>query len=668
MNDRGEKFIEIIQREHPRQDAPPSLVDIWKTSSNLADVTLHSEDDSLHIPAHKIVLVASSFYFRSLFLGHLQEGKPPITNVTLPLPNETLQIGIEAAYLAASGEWGLEDLTERNHNNTERLLHASNYLDMPIVLHYCARKVRKELNVSNSLHILQVARDCGLTSLADEALRLAQSNFIRLLQTPAWGHLAIQEAPLDIIQEVLSSNALNVPSERDVLKAALIWGNANPAQRGPEEVPLLLGQVVRYSTEEIRRQIPALLAEIISSTDTVLCSSIDWGSGTTSGTNIGTNSNSEKGRRNCDDKVGGGGQDTGDNNNNQVGLATLTLDVAALGWQRNYLEPRRVEETTDGASHTLTMDVDNNVDREGRKNSFPPRYFIPRHILVAGGVDGQWRTLRSTEIYDPMYDSWTTGPDLPSSTGFATGGVVGPSAFVVEESTQVSRMVEWNRVSRNWSNDCMACHQFTPRVKPAVAVLDNKLFLLGGRTQPNIVTRSIESYDPVEKRWSALPDCDMLEYRTAHASAVLGGGIYVVGGQNERSVTLGSMEYWDAQSGEWNLCGTSLDNPRKYHGMSALNGRLYCLGGVTYDRKRLETVEAWDPREGGRWNVVGRLPEQMSNFGVGVVGDDVFLVGGMCSSSNRASDGVVCLSTRKMEVRKCAPLWQARSGVCVVAV
>lgn len=42
--------------------------------------------------------------------------------------------------------------------------------------------------------------------------------------------------------------------------------------------------------------------------------------------------------------------------------------------------------------------------------------------------------------------------------------------------------------------------------------------------------------------------------------------------------------------------------------------------------------------------------------GPSVVGEyDVFLVGWMCSSSDRVSGGVVCLSTRKMEVRKCAP-------------
>ena len=36
-----------------------------------------------------------------------------------------------------------------------------------------------------------------------------------------------------------------------------------------------------------------------------------------------------------------------------------------------------------------------------------------------GGHDGSWRSLRSSETYDPLLDMWTPGPALPSGVSFA---------------------------------------------------------------------------------------------------------------------------------------------------------------------------------------------------------------------------------------------------------
>jgi len=95
------------------------------------------------------------------------------------------------------------------------------------------------------------------------------------------------------------------------------------------------------------------------------------------------------------------------------------------------------------------------------------------------GDDGS--NVASTEVYDPAANSWSALPDLP-----------------------------------------------TPRSGGASAVLDGKLYVIGGGLPGNTVYKAVHRFDPASGTWEPLPDMPI--EATGHRAVTVGSDIYVVGG------------------------------------------------------------------------------------------------------------------------------------------
>jgi N-acetylneuraminic acid mutarotase len=95
------------------------------------------------------------------------------------------------------------------------------------------------------------------------------------------------------------------------------------------------------------------------------------------------------------------------------------------------------------------------------------------------GNDGT--NVASTEVYDPAHDTWAPLPDLP-----------------------------------------------TPRSGGASAVLDGKLYVLGGGLPGNTVYKTVNRFDPGSGAWEQLGDMPI--ELTGHRAVAVGTSIYVVGG------------------------------------------------------------------------------------------------------------------------------------------
>ena len=87
----------------------------------------------------------------------------------------------------------------------------------------------------------------------------------------------------------------------------------------------------------------------------------------------------------------------------------------------------------------------------------------------------------------------------------------------------------------------------TPRVNHAVAVIDGKVYAVGGYT--NGVISSVERYDPAAGAWEAV--APLAEGRDGLAVAVLDGKLYAVGGVNDDDDALSSVERYDPATNAW---------------------------------------------------------------------------------------------------------------------
>lgn len=176
-------------------------------------------------------------------------------------------------------------------------------------------------------------------------------------------------------------------------------------------------------------------------------------------------------------------------------------------------------------------------------------------------------------------------------------------------------------------------HPAAPLPRPlhhaAAASVGGRLFVLGGFA-PSLTSvwnpvDAVFEYLPAENRW--LPRRPMPTPRGALAAAVLDGKIFAIGGYDGRR-SLAVVEVYDPDTDAWRP-GASLSAPRDHLAAAAVGGRIYAVGGrVDLDyRRNLAVVEAYDPGS-GRWREVKPLPTPRSGIAAAVLEGMVVVVGG----------------------------------------
>ena len=126
-----------------------------------------------------------------------------------------------------------------------------------------------------------------------------------------------------------------------------------------------------------------------------------------------------------------------------------------------------------------------------------------------------------------------------------------------------------------------------------MAVLDGKLYAVGGHDNDDGYLSSVERYDPATNAWEAV--APMGEERINHAVAVLDGKLYAVGGYNDDGF-LSSVERYDPATNAWEAVAP-MGEERSRPGVAALDGKLYAVGGFNTDDADdgyLSSVERYD--------------------------------------------------------------------------
>ena len=102
----------------------------------------------------------------------------------------------------------------------------------------------------------------------------------------------------------------------------------------------------------------------------------------------------------------------------------------------------------------------------------------------------------------------------------------------------------------------------TARVHLALAVLDGKLYAVGG--VGDVFLSSVERYDPATNAWEEV--APMMAARVNLAAAALDGKLYVVGGNTEIEA-LSSVERYDPATNAWEAAAP-LTTARSSHGIT----------------------------------------------------------------------------------------------------
>ncbi|CAJ0963748.1 unnamed protein product [Ranitomeya imitator] len=159
------------------------------------------------------------------------------------------------------------------------------------------------------------------------------------------------------------------------------------------------------------------------------------------------------------------------------------------------------------------------------------------------------------------------------------------------------------------------------RLQFGVAVLDDKLYVVGGRDGLKTLN-SVECYNPKTKTWSVMPP--MSTHRHGLGVAVLEGPMYAVGGHDGWSY-LNTVERWDPQARQWNFVA-SISNPRSTVGVAVLGGKLYAVGGRD-GSSCLKSVECFDPHT-NKWTLCSQMSKRRGGVGVATWNGFLYAIGG----------------------------------------
>ena len=160
-----------------------------------------------------------------------------------------------------------------------------------------------------------------------------------------------------------------------------------------------------------------------------------------------------------------------------------------------------------------------------------------------------------------------------------------------------------------------------PRYGAAGAVLDGKLYLIGGRTHSGLTDR-VDRYDPLTGTWSTV--APLPQPRAFGFAATLNGRIYFSGGQGMGNTRV--LYAYDPGSDTWTSVG---EMPFSCIGATAIpwENRLLLFPGERMGNYP-GMVLSFDPNT-GLWDTLGNIPRPRSHAQALALGDSIFWAGGL---------------------------------------
>ncbi|XP_020610490.1 kelch-like protein 20 [Orbicella faveolata] len=234
-----------------------------RRDEDLCDIVLRVGSTS--ISAHKVVLAASSPYFKAMFAGGLSESRQ--STVTLQeLDERAMETMVDFFY---SGE------IEISENNVQDLLPVTCVLQVQSVQEACCEFLKRQLSSENCLGISAFADRHGCTALVSSSESFARQHFIDVVQSEEFMEISAKQ-----LTRLLSDDDLNIQSEERVFEAALAWikYDADVRQESAPEIlsnvrfPLLSAEFLmdRVATEEIIRNNRACSDLLLEATECLL--------------------------------------------------------------------------------------------------------------------------------------------------------------------------------------------------------------------------------------------------------------------------------------------------------------------------------------------------------------------------------------------------------------
>lgn len=242
--------------------------------------------------------------------------------------------------------------------------------------------------------------------------------------------------------------------------------------------------------------------------------------------------------------------------------------------------------------------------------------------------------------------TWSIKAPMPTARWGAASAILDGKVYVVggQSATQpeVSVLEVYNPVRNSWAT---RAPMPTARFAPVAEVVGGKLYVIGGYLPDlgccGVATAVVEVYNPVTDSWST--GTPMPTARQRAAGTAISGKIYIVGGNIPGLFpALSTLEVYDPATDTWDTSRAPMPTARFAAGAAALDGLLYVVGGELCGGCAVTgTLEVYDPLT-DEWSSAASMPtprDELTNAVVTLNGQ-VYVVGGRLTPSGGATNAV----------------------------
>nr|XP_023832577.1 kelch-like protein 33 [Salvelinus alpinus] len=464
------------------------------------DVELEVGGTSFHV--HRVLLAASSDFFRGMFTSGMKESQQPC--VALPF--------LEAAELEAMIGCSYSGSLPLSWRRVFEITCTALQLQFQPALSLCLNFLEQEIDAHSCLDVASFAEAYGMPELLEVANSFVLRHFQNVAATPKF-----QDLPAKKLRRYLKSDSLFVPSELVVFKAVVAWIEACPSKR------LKL-------TKELMKKVHFPLMNIKEFNE-VKTTKL-WSECNTEGLYLTIledfHSHHVAPRTLCRVYLP------------KDSLVLVGGDQISADFSRR--SPSR--ELWFGNSLRNYTGIVKNVEwRLLGEMPKPPRLshevaVLTGKLYVVGGqsYEGMLDIFNSNYRYDPLQNLWERLADLHKTRCnfsmvvldrmiYAIGGDIDPE-------TNLDSVECYCPNTDSWRGTTYLAEMSQPRARHCMETLNGRLYVAGGVTVDENMTSidqlACEVYDSVSDLWSALTP--LAVPHVGAASVVLEGILYVLGG------------------------------------------------------------------------------------------------------------------------------------------
>uniref|UniRef100_A0AAQ4R929 BTB domain-containing protein n=1 Tax=Gasterosteus aculeatus aculeatus TaxID=481459 RepID=A0AAQ4R929_GASAC len=544
-----------------------SIKQLWADGVG-CDVILKVDDALFHV--HRVVLAASSDYFRGMFTCGMRESNQ--TCIALPFlsPSE-LDALISCSYSGTlSLSWGC----------VFEISCTALQLQFQPAISLCLRFMRQEMEASSCLDVASFADAYQMSELLEEANDFVLRNFWEVSATSKFLDLSAEK-----LLEILLCDGLCVPSELAVFRAVISWIEADPEERLGKAGVLMTG--VRFPLMTFRefREVRAVNLRMEGNGDNEM--ELYGPALKEFGFSLSETQDQGRVRRPKETLV-------------VVGGDQLNPDVGQRLPSRNLWFANSLRSSTGLVKAIEWRRLSEMPDRPKFRHGIAA---MVGKLYVFGGCYSYCKDdmMKSAYSYDPVQDSWKRLADMQEFRSNFSVVVHGKLLYAIggdkEINTNVDSVEMYDPGTDSWSfvqplDRALSGH--------AVTAMDEAIFISGG-------------FDCKYVCLGTTSLADMTHDRAQHCMETLQGRLYVAGGL----CNLGKFytnqllcEAYDLVADSWTAFA-SLTLPHVGAASAILEGKIYVLGGYCQEYcSESGLVHRFEPST-QRWENMGKLPEDI---------------------------------------------------------